>query len=348
MAFRHWPKTGKHLREETMTGKIKPLTPEKLEEMLRSWQASRIVLTAAELNVFAHMEEPASSDEIAAAIGGTPRFTDRLLNALTVLGLVDKENRLFQNTAVSSAHLVPGKAGYWMALGHINHMWQSWSRLTDVIRSGKPAKALPDPPRMENWLEAFISAMQQHGSARAHIVMDMLDFSSVNRFLDVGGGSGAFSVELAKRYPEMDICIFDLPNVIPLTRKFVEQANVSNIRYAKGNFLEGLPKEDFDMVFMSHIIHSNPPEGVQTLFQHAFQAISPGGKAVIHDFIVNEDRNGPPWAVLFALNMLVNTDGGDTFTESETRGWLKAAGFTGSTHRDTGANSSLITARKPE
>ncbi|MCK5879352.1 MAG: methyltransferase domain-containing protein [Holophagae bacterium] len=329
-----------------MTEKNRPLTADKLEEMVRGWQASRIVLSAAELNVFEQMEKPTSSDKVAKAIGGEPRFVDRLLNALAVLGLLEKKNGLFQNAEVSSAHLVPGKPGYWMGLGHNGHMWQSWSRLTDVVREGKPARSLPNSPKMENWLDAFITAMQQYGSERAPLVIDMLDFSRVNRFLDVGGGSGAFSVELAKRFPAMDICVFDLPDVIPLTRRFVEQAGVSNIRYAEGNFLNSLPKEEFDMVFMSHVIHSNSPGGVQALFGHAFRALTPGGQGVVHDFIVSNDRSGPPWAVIFALNMLVNTDGGDTYSESETRKWLEETGFTGIIHRDTGAGSSLITARK--
>ncbi len=331
-----------------MTERNGSLTAEKLEEMVRSWQASRIVLSAAELKVFDHMETPASSSTVAKAIAGEPRFTDRLLNALAVLGLLKKKNGQFQNTAVSSAHLVSGKPGYWMGLAHTEHMWQSWSRLTDIVRTGKPARTLPNPPKIENWLDAFITAMQQYGSERALRIIDMLDFSNVRSFLDVGGGSGAFSVELAKRFPGMDICIFDLPDVIPLTKRFVNKSHVSGIRYAEGNFLDFLPKEGFDMVFMSHVIHSNPPEGVKTLFRHAFQATAPGGQAVIHDFIVNDERTGPPWAVIFALNMLVNTDGGDTFSESETRNWLEEAGFTDITHRDTGLNSSLATAKKPE
>ncbi len=331
-----------------MAEKNGTLTAEKLEKMVRGWQASRIVLSAAELSVFEYMEEPVSSDKVANVIKGEPRFVDRLLNALRVLGLVDKENGLFQNTEVSSTHLVPGKPGYWMGLGHTSHMWQSWSRLTDVILEGKPALQLDNPPQVENWLDAFISAMQQYGSERAPTVIEMLDFSNVRHFLDVGGGSGAFSVELARRFPEMDICIFDLPDVIPLTRRFVKQAGVSNIRYTKGNFLNTLPEEDFDMVFMSHVIHSNAPSGVQTLFANVFHALGHEGEAVIHDFIVNDDRTGPSQAVIFALNMLVNTDGGDTFSFPEVQKWLKDAGFTAISYRDTGVNSSLLTAKKRE
>ncbi|NOZ12431.1 MAG: methyltransferase domain-containing protein [Acidobacteria bacterium] len=331
-----------------MSEKKQTMTEEKLDQTLWSWQASRIILTAAELNLFEHMEAPVSSAAVAKAIGGTPRFVDRLLNALAVLGLVKKENELFQNTALASAQLVPGKPGYRMGLGHTNHMWQNWSRLTEIIREGKPARALPNPPLIENWLDAFISAMQQHGSNRAAAVMDMLDLSGINSFLDVGGGSGAFSVELAKRFPAMDICIFDRPDVIPLTRRFVNKAGVSNIRYKEGDFLDFLPKENFDMVFMSHVIHSNAPEGVKTLFRHAFQSLAPGGQAVIHDFIVNDDRTGPREAVIFALNMLVHTEGGDTFSQSETQSWLEETGFSGIVYRDTGARTSLITAKKPE
>lgn len=329
-----------------MAEKDMALTSDKLEAMIRGWQTPRIILSAAELNVFLYLETPASSDKVARAVDCEPRFIDRLLNALTVIGLVRKDNELFVNTDIASRHLVPGKAEFMAGISHINHMWDSWSRLTDVIRTGKPSNQLPNPPQFDNWLDAFITAMQQFGSERAPAVIDRLDLSKVKSFLDVGGGSGAFSVELAKRFPDMDICVFDLPEVIPLTRRFVEQAQVRNIRYAKGNFLDPLPEEDFDMAFMSHVIHSNSPVGVQSLFRNVFRALATDGQAVVHDFIVDEDRTGPPWAVIFALNMLVNTNGGDTFTESEVRTMLTDEGFVNVERFETGMNSTLITCRK--
>ena len=333
-----------------MTSNPHQLTPEKLESMIRGWQTNRILLTAIELDIFSQLELPASSAYVAETLGTSPRHTDRLLNALAALGVVEKKDGRFVNGPAADRHLVPGKPDYWMSLHHLNNMWSSWTRLTDVVRHGQPARCLPEKDCASvDWAPHFIAAMQQFGSLRAPAVFDKLDLDQAKRALDLGGGSGAFAVELAGRYPGLEVVVFDLPDILPLTKSYVEQSGYSNrIHFTGGDFLVNDYGNGFDVVFMSNVIHSNGPEEVQGMFCRAFEALTPGGQLVVHDFMPNEDRTAPPWAVTFAINMLVHTENGDTFTVKEITEWMEMAGFTGMKHRDTGMNSDLVVGHRPE
>ena len=327
-----------------MTNKPHLISPEKLESMIRGWQTNRILLTAIELDIFTHLELPASSAYVADTLETAPRHTDRLLNALATLGVIEKKEGRFVNGVTASKHLVPGKPDYWMSLHHLNNMWNSWTRLTDVVRYGQPARTLPDTSQASlDWADHFIAAMQQFGSLRAPAVFDKLELKGAKKALDLGGGSGAFAVELAGRYPELSVVIFDLPDILPLTRGYIEKSGFADrISYTGGDFLVNEYGSGFDVVFMSNVIHSNGPEEIQNMFRRAYQALKPNCKLVVHDFMPGEDRTAPPWAVTFALNMLVHTENGDTYTVSEVTDWMAAAGFINIKHKDTGMNSDLV------
>lgn len=325
-----------------------PLSPDQLESMIRGWQTNRILLTAIELDIFTQLEMPVTSSEVATRLDTAPRHTDRLLNALAALGVIHKENDRFTNGETASRHLVPGKPDYWMSLHHLNNMWTSWTRLTDVVRYGQPARCLPEQNNASvDWADHFIAAMQQFGSLRAPAVFEKVQLRGARKALDLGGGSGAFAVELAGRYPDMHVVVFDLPDILPLTQSYVKQSGYGDrIRFAGGDFLVNDYGEDFDVVFMSNVIHSNGPDDVQNMFARAFKALNPGGQLVVHDFMPNDARTAPPWAVTFALNMLVHTENGDTFTVSEIKEWMDNAGFAGLEHKDTGMNSDLVIGHK--
>lgn len=332
-----------------MSNHNETLSPEQLEGMIRGWQSNRILLTAFELGIFGHLETPTPSADVAKALGTAPRHTDRLLNALVALGVIEKNDGRFKNGPAASKHLVPGKPDYWMSLGHLNHMWDGWTRLTDVIREGKPARELPDArPDDGKWAEHFIAAMQQFGSRRAPAVFEQLDMNHAKKAVDLGGGSGAFAVELARRYPDLHVDAFDLPHILPITKKYVKQSDVSDrIGYVEGDFLVNDYGTNLDVVFMSNVIHSNGPDEVLDMFHRAFRALKPGGQLVVHDFMPNDERTTPSWAVTFAINMLVHTENGDTFTRNEVKSWMKSAGFEGVEHKDTGMNSDLVIGVKP-
>lgn len=302
---------------------------QKIWEIARGFQTSRVILSAVELGVFGALgEQSRTSAEVARDIGADARATDRLLNALVALGLLTKRGESFANGSEARETLVPGEPRYaGGAIGHAISMWDSWSTLTKAVRAGTRVLNREGAQR-EEWVVPFIEAMHYNSSARANSVLEHIDLREVQRVLDVGGGSGAYSMAFCAASPVIEAVVFDLPDVTPLTRKYVEDAGMSDrISTINGDYNTDELGSGFDIAFLSAIIHSNSPKQNIELFRKCRRAVSDGGRIVVQDFIMDPDRTSPAHAAIFALNMLVATDAGDTFTEAEVRDWFEKAGF---------------------
>lgn len=325
-----------------------PSSEEKVWEIARAFQPSRVVLTAVELGVFAVLgDDCMTSEQVAREIGADPRATDRLMNALVALGLLKKENNRFANGPDALEVLVPGKPGYMGgALMHAVNMWDSWSTLTQAVKEGTCVLKREGKERAE-WVVPFIAAMHYNASERANEVVKHIDLTGVRRVLDVGGGSGAYSITFCKASPDLQAVVFDLPDVVPLTQQYVAEAGLSDrISTTIGNYNVNELGSGFDLIFLSAIIHSNSPSENIELFKKCRRAVNEGGRIVVQDFIMKPDRTRPPFAALFALNMLVATAAGDTFTEEEVKNWFDAAGFEFTERIDPpGGNAALLIAR---
>ena len=172
--------------------------------------------------------------------------------------------------------------------------------------------------------------------------------SGVRRALDVGGGSGAYAMAFCAADPEMRATVFDLPNITPLTREYIAAEGMEGrVDTEDGNFLTDDLGAGYDLVFVSAIVHMLSPEKNTALIGKCAAAANAGGRVVVQDFIMDEERLSPAGGAIFALNMLVGTECGDTYTENEVRGWMESAGLEGVTRTDTGAGTSLIVGRKP-
>ena len=166
--------------------------------------------------------------------------------------------------------------------------------------------------------------------------------------LDLAAGSGVWGIALAQGSEQVSVTAVDWPDVIPITRKTVGKFGLTE-RYS---FIAGdLLKVDFGtghtVATLGHILHSEGRERSRELLKKTFQALAPGGTIAIAEFLVNADRTGPLNGLFFALNMLVNTDSGDTYSFEEISGWLTDAGFTDSRTLDAPGPSPLILATKP-
>lgn len=306
------------------------MKPMEIKEMAMAFQKSRIVLTAYELDVFTVISDKNTDAEtVAAALNLNKAATERLLNALAGLKLLEKNGGNHRNTGDSLRFLSKNSPDYLAGLGHTNHLWDTWSNLTEVVRTGEAAHGTEINERGEEWLEAFIHAMHDRGKKQAPAQLASIDLQGVNSVLDIGGGSGCFCMEFLNRKPDLKTVIFDLPNVVPISRKIVEQEGFSGrIDYHAGDYTtDELPK-GFDMVFLSAIIHSNSLETNRELIRKSFDALNPGGKIVIQDWIMNDNKTEPVQGAVFSINMLVGTEKGDCYSESEVKSWFKDAGFT--------------------
>jgi len=324
-------------------------SPDQFRDMVNAFRVSRIMLTAYELHLFDYLKgNGRRSKEFALILGVNARAIDRLLNALVAIGLLHKKSEIFSNTPFSNKFLVSDSPEYMSNLTLTNHTWKTWSTLTDAMEAGKSVYfEEPINERPEEWQEAFIAAMHRRAGPQAKEVADALDLTQTKRVLDVGGGSGAFAVEFLSRNPEMNAVIFDLPNIVPFTKRYIDQLPhpptpsptregsiqdpgsriQKRVSVMAGDYL----KEDFgpgyDLVFMSAIIHINSPKENRLLIRKGAEALNPGGQLVILDHIMNEDRTEPEVGAIFAINMLVGTKHGDTYTENEIRGWMLDAGL---------------------
>jgi (2Fe-2S) ferredoxin/SAM-dependent methyltransferase len=300
--------------------------PDELLRTIRGFQESRVLLTALELDVFTAVAAGATADDVAAARALDPRGATLLLNALAALGLLAKQDGRFRNMPCAARYLCAGSPDdARAALRHHVSLWSRWSTLTEAVRAGHAASLAEGPPRGDDWTTPFIAAMHRNAVLRAPLVVQAV--GSARRLLDVGGGSGAYAIAFAQANPDLLADVVDLPSVLPLTRKYLAEAGLASRAHTR----EGdLRRDDlgagYDLVLLSAICHMLSPAENQDLLRRARTALAPGGRVVIQDFVVAEDGTAPLHAALFALNMLVGTAGGQTYSASQYLAWLRAAG----------------------
>jgi SAM-dependent methyltransferase len=300
-----------------------------IRELAASFQKSRILLTGFELDIFTNIEESGTTNkQLADKLHFDEHACERLLNALVSLGFLKKQNQLFFNTADSFVFLSKKSPDYMGGLMHSNHLWNTWSNLTQVIKTGIPAHPAEINERGDEWLFPFINAMHDRAKKQAPQQLANIDLSATKSVLDIGGGSGAYSMEFVSRKPEIKATVFDLPNVVPITKKFLEKEGFSHsIKIHEGDYTTDTLPAGFDLAFLSAVIHSNSLETNQHLVKKCFDALNTNGRIVIQDWIMNNDRTLPLSGAVFAINMLVGTESGDCFTEQEVTEMLDVAGF---------------------
>lgn len=306
------------------------LSPSRIMDSVFAFREARVLLTAFELDLFSMLGDGRkSSEEVARMAGTNPRATERLLNALSASGYLVKKKGEFSNTPLTSRFLIKGKPEYLGGLMHQVSLWNTWSTLTDAVRVGSSvARREPVSGHAVDWLGAFIAAMHMRAIRQAPAIVKLIDLKRAGRVLDVGGGSGAFSMEFVRAKKGMNAVVFDLPNVTKLTKDYLGKENLDrSITIVGGDYTVDPLPGGVDLVFMSAVIHSNSSDINRQLFRKAFEALNPDGRLVVLDYIMNSERTSPAAGTYFSLNMLVNTLGGDTYTGSEVRDWMQSAGF---------------------
>lgn len=323
-------------------------SPEEIGILANSFRESRVLLSAFELKIFTVLDHHLmTAEEVSEIIGTDPKASCRLMNALCGMGLLKKVKGKFYNTDLSSKYLVEGKPGFMGNLYHTNHLWNTWSYLTDSVKKGNSFKGDQNKDEKDEWVKAFIGAMHYRGVQQGKILALMIDVSNVKNMLDVGGGSAAFSMEIVKKNPSIKAAVFDLPHVIPLTKKYVSEAGLlDNFYFIEGNYLTGDFETGYDLILLSAVVHINSYEENKKLINKCADSLNRNGMIIINDFIMNDDRTQPYHGALFSINMLVGTAGGDTYTEKEIREWFESAGLNNIERKTTSFASELIIAVK--
>ncbi len=301
-----------------------------LNQMARGFQHSQILFTALRNDVFSLLRAAALPAEVAAARDWPERGARMLLDGLVAIGLVENlGNGAYRNTETAELCLVPGAPNDQRhILEHLSHSYESFARLDESLRSGGPVRSEREG-RTEEELKAFILGMADLTKTTAPAVVDALDMAGPKRLLDLGAGPAAYAIAFLEACPELHATVFDMPPVIPIAREQVEKAGLLD----RCSFMAGdLTKDDigsgYDVVFMSNIIHSFDATENREIVKKSFDALAPGGRLVVKDFLLEPGRTGPAFGLVFAINMLLHTPAGDTYTQDDVASWCSEAGFT--------------------
>ena len=321
---------------------------EDIRELANAFRESRALLTAIELKIFSVIDKHLlTSDEVAKKINADSRAVDRLMNALCAMGFLNKVHGKFYNSDLSSKYLVESKPDFMGNLYHTNNLWNSWSNLTDSVIKGTSVISNKNKSEKDNWVESFISAMHYRGVNQGKILAMMIDLTKVKTMLDVGGGSAAFAIEIVKKNPSINAVVLDLPNVIPLTKRYVSESGlIDKFKFIEGDYLTKDFEGKYDLILLSAIVHINNYEQNKMLIKKCADSLDKNGLIVINDFVMNDDRTKPFHGALFSLNMLVGTANGDTYTEKEIREWFESAGLSNIERKNTSFGSDLMIAIK--
>ncbi len=322
------------------------LTARSLVELSFYWHA-RILHASMSLGIFTLLSQSEmTADEVSSKLALNPRATGLLLNALAGLNLLKKKKGGFSNTKISNRCLVEGKDDYLYIIRHLAGMWDTWGKLEETVRTGNPPE---EPAGEEDSLRPFILGMHNMASACAPILARKLRLSGCKTLLDLGGGPGTYSVYFCKVNPGLTATVFDLPETLPIAKEVISRYRMEDrIRLVAGDYNVHEIDGRFDAALISNIIHAEGFDENTAILRKLFNVLNPKGKIILQDFILNEDRTIPSQASIFAINMLLNTDKGRTYTFNEVTGWLKEAGFRNVKRLNISLpnNGTIITAEK--
>ncbi|MDR3154946.1 MAG: SAM-dependent methyltransferase [Deltaproteobacteria bacterium] len=302
-----------------------------------AWKAWT-VQAAVTLGVFTAVgraEKKATAESLAEDLKADKRALDRLLTALAALGLVIREGDDVSLTAFSGEYLSEDSPGYFgSALSHMAQISPNWIQLARCVRQGTDAASLPPlSEEEEKKLEEarhrhFILAMYNVAALQADSVAAALDLSRAERLLDLGGGPGTYAAYFCARNPRLRAVVFDRPVSEEIALDIIGKLGVrERVSFQGGDFLRSRLPGGFDVVWLSQVLHGESRDGAALLVKKAFDSARPGGRVVIQEFVLDNDRRGPLGPALFSLNMLVQTPGGAAYSYSEIEEMLNEAGI---------------------
>ncbi len=326
-------------------------SPEAILKLARQFMESRILLSAAEMNLFTFLDErPSTAKDLACKLNADLRGLTILLDALAAMGLLSKQEGRYRCSPDAAPFLTDRSPRSLLPMIlHAAHLWERWSCLTSIVKGRGASETAASSARPADELRAFIGAMHVVGTALAQKIAATVGPGTARNLIDIGGASGTYTIAFLQAAPEMKATLFDRPAVIEIARERLAEAEMlGRVRLTAGDFYGDELPGGHDLALLSAIIHQNSPEQNVKLFRKVLRSLLPGGRVIIRDHVMEPGRTAPRDGAIFAVNMLVNTAGGSTYTFEEIKNWLEEAGFSKVRLFKTGEHmDALIEAFKP-
>jgi ubiquinone/menaquinone biosynthesis C-methylase UbiE len=323
------------------------LNPQQLLQLSMSYTSSRILAAAVRLDVFAPLAAgPATADDVARAAGASERGTRMLLDGLIALQLLTKEGGRYRLTPAAAQYLLRDSPDFIGAILEDDTLWQTWAGLTDAVRTGRPPRRVEDQAEAERFFPVLIRSLHVLNREPARRAAQVLLAGGTRgpAVLDVACGSGVWGIAVAEADPDALVTFQDFPGVLEHTRQYTGRHGVAGrCTYLPGDLKQvDIGEGRYDLALLGNIVHSEGERSSRDLFRRLHRALRPGGRVVVIDLLPNDERTGPPYPLVFALNMLVNTEAGDTYTLAEYTRWLNEAGFGRVDTADVGSHSPIV------
>jgi hypothetical protein len=302
-----------------------------LAGLVSGYAEARAIQAAIELEIFEALDRPRGALEVAGMTKTDPRATELLLDALSSIALLTKTGPLYTLNDTAATYLTKRSPKYLGGMIRFDSAaWDTWGKLAETVRTGRPART-PDiyQSRSED-TERFISAMDSLVRARgdAEAVVEDLDLTGIETLIDVGSGPGTYPIHFCRKHPSLTATIFDLPATLTVTENFVRKAGLGNrIRLVAGDYRSDPIPGEYQMAFLSNIIHGEAEDVNGALMAKVYGALAAGGRIVIKDHILNGSHTQPASGAIFSLLMLLTTERGKCYSYTEVKEWLTAAGF---------------------
>jgi hypothetical protein len=313
-------------------------TPERILQIGTGFWASKVLLSAVELELFTVLaERPETLAGISTRIGLHPRSARDFLDALVAINCLERRDGHYANTPSTDLFLDKKKPEY---IGGILEMANArlygfWASLTTALRTGEPqnearnggedpfAILYADPDRLRN----FLRAMSGISRAANLTIARQFPWAQYKTVVDVGTAQGDLVTQVALANPNLQGIGFDLPPVGPIFEEYVAANGLSGrVRFEPGSFFDApIPKAD--VVMMGHILHDWDLDVKKMLIRKAYDAIPESGALIVYESIIDDDRSQNAFGLLMSLNMLIETPGGFDYTGADCIGWMKEAGF---------------------
>jgi SAM-dependent methyltransferase len=337
-----------------------PLSPNPIIQLATGFAVAKTLSAAVELDLFTKLSgtRGRTKAEVAEQLDLAERPADALLAACASLGLLEKADGRYRNSALAEAFLVAHSPQYLGGLIRYldRHGYAAWSRVTEALRGNRPVGFDADEQRSlfegddPTVLTMFWNALHAYALITATALAGVYDLGRFNRLLDVGGGSGAFPIVLCERHPGLEATVYDLPHVTPVAEAKVAEAGLAGrVGTMTGDFLEQPLPAGYDLILLSQVLHDWDEATDRDLLAKCHAALPSGGGVVICELMLNPERTGPAPAAIMGMSMLVDTAGGRNYSEVDYTAWLTDAGFTDVDivrFDAPGANGAVV-ARKP-